>query len=490
MPILQKNAHFVRSLTLKASDGLAPFLQRCTGLKTFVLFGKHIETPNPELWAQFTDLIWQNPLMEWIVLGFGFDRTTAPSIAFLKALPLACPNLKRYESSRGKYDHPEQVEALMQAVSRIKTVSSRYEYFVNIPSFKRWTFPHLFEMALKDATGLSPGSQVDLVCQCPNLKLLKWTVGRETLFPVQDFCERVPAACPKLRQLHIDGCGLPDPEDIGRMLDTLSHMEQLVLCGSRITKRTFGCLGRHFETLQTVDIIDCFDVKSWMVQQILESCPNLTKLASPVLRMHDIVTGKDWAAVQLRHFQVNVERSHSMPESIEEHWATFRQLSRLRWLQHLTVGSLKWTRRSGLLFRIDYGMDQLKSLTKLKILDLGGSCQRMDEGEVVWIGAHLDNLTKIEGIFSLDWERHLDLTMRLCELGLDVPEKDMPETFYGESMSGDEEEDGYGEEGEEEEEDDEYYDVYEEEDGQAEGGEETTTNAGTVESGSVDTAHE
>ncbi|KAG0368667.1 hypothetical protein BGZ54_001426 [Gamsiella multidivaricata] len=463
LSVLEKNAHFIRSLTLKASKGLSSFFRHCTGLKTLVVFGEHVAKPHPDLWDELTDLIRHNASIEWII--FGFSLSNAPSTAFLKALPEACPNLRRYESSQGRYDDPEQVEALMQAITRLSQVSSRYEYFVNVPTVKRWTFPHLCELTLKDARGLGTQTQVDLVCQCPNIRLLKWTVCRETFFPVQEFCARIPAACPRLCQLQMDGCGLPDPDDIGRILDSLARLEQLMLCGSSITRRTFRSLGRHFQTLQLLDVVDCFYVKSWMVQQILENCENLTKLTSSVLLMRDIVAGKDWAAVGLKYLQVNMVPTKSFAVSIEEQWMTFEQLSRLTQLQHLATGPRSWTPREGLLYRMECGVDQLRTLTKLKVLIMGKSWQRMSKEDLAWMTGHLENLTKVEGIFHPDWDQHLKLSDGFRECGIEVQVIERPDLLYSGDLMDDGEDDFAEYEAEEEDEEDEDYEEEEGEEG-------------------------
>ncbi|KAG0019028.1 hypothetical protein BGZ80_006397 [Entomortierella chlamydospora] len=386
---LQKNAHYVRNLTIKATEGLAPFLQRCNGLKVLVIFGDQIgKSSNPcsDIWDDLTNLIRNNPNIEWIV--FGFSLSSGPSTSFLQALPKACPNLKRYESSQGKYQSRAQVEALMHAIRNLKAVSFRYENFVNINMSKSWTMPHLSELTLRDARGLSIESQVDF--------------------------------------LQLDGCGLPDPDDIGKMLNSLSRLEFLTLCGSSISKTTFSSLKRHFRTLTSLEIKYCTQVESYMTQQILEECPNLIRLLSSVLMMEDVFLGKTWAAVNLKHLEVNFVQTIIMgsKDLKEEQRAMFKQLSRLTQLQTLVTGSQGRRRKLGLQFQIELGLDQLKTLTKLKTLNFGVPLQQMSDADVVWIASHLESLTRVEGQFHTDQRMHLQLTNRLREFGLDVPEMD------------------------------------------------------------------
>ncbi|KAF9437175.1 hypothetical protein BGZ76_001734 [Entomortierella beljakovae] len=436
---LQKNAHHVRRLSLKSIEGLAPFLQSCNHLKVLVIFGEQITSPinpNPKVWDELTSLIKHNPLIEWIVFGFGLS--IGPSTTFLQTLPKVCPNLRRYESSQAKYDDPEQVNALIQVINKLQAVSTRYEYFANVQISSRQVMPHLYELTLKDARGLSPKAQVDLVCLAPSLRTLKWTVSSDTIFPVKEFCKRIPAACPKLRQLQLDGCGIRNPDYIGRMLDSLPPLEVLGLCGSIITIRTFNSLTRHFGSLDSLEVTYCSRVKSWMVQRILEGCPHLTKLLCSVLRMRDIVQGKPWAAVKLERFEVNfistMHSNSSIEEQAEEQRATFGQLSRLKQLGVLATGPKGRASKQGLQFRLGMGMHQLESLTKLRMLNFGVPFQTMDEDDVIWIGNFLGNLKRVEGIFHTDWDQHMQLVEILKSFGVDVINMENADEMYDYTM--------------------------------------------------------
>src|SRR5690554_5790173 len=165
----------------------------------------------------------------------------------------------------------------------------------------------------KNIKGMSTFSQIDLLCQCPNLTSLKWTVSRQPVFPSKEFSERVPVACPKITELHMDGCGIPDPDDMSRIVGSLQGLEFLTLSATSMTMKSFQSIQKHFRTLRMLDVFDCFEVKSWMVEQILESCPHLETLMSSQLRMSDIVQGKEWVATRLEHLQIQLV-SVSEPE--------------------------------------------------------------------------------------------------------------------------------------------------------------------------------
>ncbi|KAG0049625.1 hypothetical protein BGZ83_005550 [Gryganskiella cystojenkinii] len=455
--VLAKNAHFIRWLTVRTTDGMADYLGNCTNLRMLLIYGQ--QSDKERLWADVTSLIQRNHSLEWLILGLNLE--TSPTAEFLRAIPAACPNLKRYESSQSRYEDPAQVEALLQVFARVKTASSRNEMYIpllgsprsgsgsgldsgsgsssssssssphlaltsscplessSLSLFKRWTFPNLWELTLKNASGLDTQSQVDLVCQCPNLIHLKWWVRPENSFPVQEFCQRVPICCPRLSQLQMDGCGLPDPNDIGRIVASLRVLDLLTLCGSIITFNTFNSLRRHFGTLQTLDLIDCFDVKSWMIQELLERCPTLQKFRTPPLLMKHIASGQGWKAVGLTIFQATLVASS--PSSVVEQQAVWKEISKLTQLQVLLVGGHSPRSKSqGLEIKLEAGMEQSKTLSRLKQFSVGRACIKMEIKDAEWMRENLENWKTFEGCCPGSWLEESPVANCLRESGIEV----------------------------------------------------------------------
>ncbi|GJJ67886.1 hypothetical protein EMPS_00232 [Entomortierella parvispora] len=453
-PLLAKYCHFIRSLQVKTTDGLHEYLGACTNLKTLMIYGD--QPDKDRLWADLTCLIRRNPSIEWIILGLGLN--TAPSPEFLRALPSACPNLKRYESSRGRYDQPAQLEALLEVFSRIKTASSRNEYFTpfltsgitedpsppsHSPSpelsvIKGRTFPNIWELTLKNASGLDISSQLDLVCQCPSLQSLKWTVRPEDALPAQEICKRIPSACPKLTQLQMDGCGLPYPDDIGQIVGSFPILDRLILCGIDITHNAFTAMKKHFSTLHTLDLIDCLHVESWMIQEILERCSTMISIMAPSILMKDIAAGQGWAALGLTHLQVTLVASH--PSDIKEQRAVWSEIAKLTRLSNLFIGGHRRRTRQGLEVLLDAGMDRIHCLTKLKKLSIGAACQRMTMEEAEWMLLHLENMKCLEGYFPPTWWS-TEVAQHLIKSGIVVKMEDVP--WVEPSAQSDDEEDDY-----------------------------------------------
>ncbi|KAG0310333.1 hypothetical protein BGZ97_012641 [Linnemannia gamsii] len=423
LPSLIKNASWVRSLSLITTSGLAPFLEQCTRLNTLVIHGDIFSKQKDTIWDELTSLVRRNPLIERIFLG-----QSSPSTAFLQAVSEACPRLCRYESSQGKYEDQEQVEALMKVLRRMKCVSTRYESFTNTPVDITEAFPHMQELTIKDAKGLSIQSQVDLVCQCPNLEHLKWTVCRDMFFPIQQFCDRIPAACPSLRKLQMDGCGIPYPSDLSRILNSLNQLELVMFCGTAIFTRTYRSMERHFQTMRSLDLAHCFSVKSWMVQGILEGCPLLEMLKVPYLLMSDVEVGRPWVALRLKQLRVHFRTTMLWGVKYHnEHHATFKALGRLADLEILDMSSFDPKSPEGLHFQLDFGLADMGMMRKLTFVNMNNTEQSIGNEELGWIKEHWPRLTKMEGIFHRDWDLHEMVTRELRELGVEVPNQVQPE---------------------------------------------------------------
>ncbi|KAG0086988.1 hypothetical protein BGZ93_004298 [Podila epicladia] len=416
--------HFLEGFTHRQAltTDLDPFLERLTNLRTLIVIGGNQFT-KPEPWLQLTALVQRNPRIEWITLGM--NRKIGPPASFLRAIPASCPNLRRYESSLCLYENADQIDALLGIFSRAKEVWTRYESYAVSPVVRTFCFPNLVELALKDPRGLSTSRQVDIICMCPNLQFLKWAVGQDTPIPVQEFCERVPQACPKLKHFHLDGSATLPRESIGYLLDVLKNLESLMLFGCAIGESLFRSVTRHFHSLTSLDVMDSFQTKSSMAQRILENCPNLIHVSLALLCMHDVVNGRPWQATRLQHLQVDLvslegacrmaaggnKDSRMIPL---QQTRVFEQLAKLTDLRHLAIGHMK-LRRPSLEFRVEHGLTLLKSLTRLRHLSLQGTVQDMTEEDADWLGQNLRNLNTVEGRLCSTVAEHEALRRRLLK---------------------------------------------------------------------------
>jgi hypothetical protein len=228
----------------------------------------------------------------------------------------------------------------------------------------------------------------------------------------------------------MDGCGIFYPSDLSKILDSLTQLELLAFCGTAISSKTFRSMRPHFWTLQTLDIADCFEVKSWMVQATLEGCPLLETLKVPFLIMHDVEVGKPWVSLRLKHLQVHFIVSEQWDFNAQ-HKMTFRALGRLTELQVLDTSSFDPEGPMGLHYQLDLGLASLETLGKLSVLRAINTMQIIEAEELNWIKGHWPLLTKIEGTFHHDWKQHELVVEELRAIGIEVAEQRRPNVDYG-----------------------------------------------------------
>ncbi|KAF9975415.1 hypothetical protein BGZ75_000552 [Mortierella antarctica] len=214
-----------------SDQNLTPFLRNCTNLRNLLVgdwffdattgdtfsdvigewsFTPWSDDPNAgssteeQFWAQLAALVLRNPSLECVMLHFRWD--CGPTAEFLRALG-SCPQMKKYESVKCVYDDIEQIQALMSILCRLEKVAFRWDTFDPLPDC--WKFLKVKQLTLQsihtpDLEDIIEARKIDMVCSCPNLRTLNWAVGMYCPFPIEEFCDRVPAACPNLRQLSFD----------------------------------------------------------------------------------------------------------------------------------------------------------------------------------------------------------------------------------------------------------------------------------------------
>ncbi|GJJ67798.1 hypothetical protein EMPS_00144 [Entomortierella parvispora] len=95
---------------------------------------------------------------------------------------------------------------------------------------------------------------------------------------------------------------------------------------------SFRSLGRHFLTLENLDLDDSDNVQSWMVQVILSSCPKLMMFNSPVLFAFDMV--QDALAEKCRQEMVDLDPKWNAAETSDDGEGETESLVQ-KWQVHL-----------------------------------------------------------------------------------------------------------------------------------------------------------
>ncbi|KAF9939974.1 hypothetical protein BGZ67_008516 [Mortierella alpina] len=208
-----------------------------------------------------------------------------------------------------------------------------------------------------------------LIAQAPELRYLSWVLGKDDTFPATTFhqlagkdqtwrkLETIQLQSPKTGNI-TDPCIaavlssllIVPPSAKGQRvgLENEHHgLRELRVSHSGFGNESMSALVRAHgsalvRTIEVLDVQSCSGVPSWMVQQLLESCPRLRILRATTLSIQDIVQGEPWVCDDLREMEVqlHVEVVQDETEDQKQHnYADVRaRLRRLTLLNKCFLG--------------------------------------------------------------------------------------------------------------------------------------------------------
>ncbi|KAK3832340.1 MAG: hypothetical protein J3R72DRAFT_515395 [Linnemannia gamsii] len=213
---------------------------------------------------------------------------------------------------------------------RCTTIRRRLEFdnvnCLNYACPSDMTFSHIEHLQLTNMSLISPYEQLQLMSQCPRLTSLDWgpsssTMSSSSSFHINassiaspqqlqqtnsptDLSNRIAALTtlspiPNVHTLALRGPRIAD-SSLAKVLSACGPLRKLNIHGSGFAQESIDMLvaGRHFQSLQEIDMSDCANVTSPMVEMILEQCPLLEVLVAPILKVCDIMTNSKGVGVQ------------------------------------------------------------------------------------------------------------------------------------------------------------------------------------------------
>ncbi|KAG0310836.1 hypothetical protein BGZ97_012280 [Linnemannia gamsii] len=315
-------------------------------------------------------------------------------------------------------------------------------------------FPRLQVLQM---SGISDGLRI--ISQAPLLRSWRWFLGNEP-FPSHDIEFTLPRLKPFafFRDLDTQTQDLDDTH-IENLLDRMTDARNVNLSWTGFGPKSFQVLmTRHTMTLRSLRL-SCAQVQSKQIQVLLTSCPGLELFDANVLFGTELVRygaptkvgsdnnevdftspyyeydmsvsacmgtgtgtllGDDWVCLGLKTLMLNfalggrnIHLKDTSPESQaamekqhdleQEH--TFRQLARLTQLETLqmvnSTGEKPFVQGVNLNLRKKGGrLEDLASLTRLKMINFAGTRQLLDEEELDWMWEHWPRLSFIMGVFN------------------------------------------------------------------------------------------
>ncbi|CAO3565993.1 unnamed protein product [Mortierella alpina] len=201
-----------------------------------------------------------------------------------------------------------------------------------------------------------------LIAQAPELRHLSWVLGKDDTFPAEAFHRLAgkDRAWRRFETLHLQSSKNGNVTDpcIAAILSSLIviptaagqrggpedgsyGLRELLVSQSGFGNESMSVLvrahgGTLLRAMEVLDVRSCEGVPSLMVQQILESCPQLRILRATALSIQDIVQGEPWACDGLREMEVQLHEEMTEDETVERKQRNYADVrARLRRLKLL-----------------------------------------------------------------------------------------------------------------------------------------------------------
>ncbi|KAG0003461.1 hypothetical protein BGZ79_000858 [Entomortierella chlamydospora] len=303
--------------------------------------------------------------------------------------------------------------------------------------------------------GLSPVEQAAMFRMCPNLESLTWrsagdgasslwlVLGHES--PMSDharnFCATLskdPWPLTALQSLDLSFCMMKD-EDHATLISRVHRLKSYKAVCSQFGPLSLDALigeggqpsqrQQHRNTIETLFIDRCPSVTGNMILRILESCPNMKKLAADRITISEIAQGQSWICSGLESLEVylaaddinrdeaggndnsiNNESNIAQDISSEEFqrmqrtvYIRLNSLTRLRKLALTNRTSQPCSEKRTLDLRLQAGLGLLSNLRNLMELSFRlGVAQKMSVEEAHWITENWPKLKCMQGVWNED----------------------------------------------------------------------------------------
>ncbi|KAF9401368.1 hypothetical protein BGX21_001917 [Mortierella sp. AD011] len=270
------------------------------------------------------------------------------------------------------------------------------------------SFPRMKEIKFQDLR-LRSGNLIHTMANSPQLLSFFWRGGRgQEWFRLREIHNGLEATTGflSLESLDLSSSNLADI-DISQIIRGMKKpIVKLGLVKTGAGSLTIAALGPHLRTIQGLDFRGCYQVKSYDIIVFLRSCPDLISFKAGTLDASDMEEDERWAcANNLRVLCVHIRVSLDEDESRY----VFTCLSKLILLQEFDIARYRYTFLSvddiikrPLQLRLNCGLGQLSTLSRMERLSIGTDGQAMTMDEGLWIKKHWRRLKTIQGRFNAD----------------------------------------------------------------------------------------
>ncbi|KAF9096553.1 hypothetical protein BGX23_010964 [Mortierella sp. AD031] len=239
--------------------------------------------------------------------------------------------------------------------------------------------------------------------------------------PVQDFATLAKrSAWTKLEDLSLSSVHGSD-EQFAALLRHLPPLKQLTLWRAWGGPASFESLrGRHFDSLRSLDVSAFPGFVSSMTLEVLLHCPQLEECMAPRIALKDLRSSpQSWVCLGLKRLSMFFV---SDPDAPGDNALLFDQLSRLGRLELLDVSQPYKSNGRGIekssQWRLDSGLSQLSTLTRLERFNFANTKQELREEDVEWVLEYCPRLEEIDRDLSTDRDTKARLRALVKQRGI------------------------------------------------------------------------
>jgi hypothetical protein len=280
------------------------------------------------------------------------------------------------------------------------------------------------DLSLTLIRGMTPLEQLSWISRCPDLRRLKWDT-RPHPFPRDDFVQSLMTnTWPKLEDLHLKRSGASDRQ-MSLIIGGMRRIIGLSVSRTQVRVQAQAALRFHFPWLRRLNIVLNITETSEFIVEVLRSCPQLESLKADSISGDYFLDDAPWACERsLKTLEICFEISPTPWDKDRQQSAIVKRLMRLSSLERLDLTDPQTRTHggpSGLEFRLERGLEQLATLTRLKEIVFYPKIEQLAMEDVEWMIKHWKNLKSVKGKLSLkDVSESLRLANKFSEAGIDT----------------------------------------------------------------------
>ncbi|KAF9361758.1 hypothetical protein BGX26_012479 [Mortierella sp. AD094] len=223
------------------------------------------------------------------------------------------PNMKTLQLHRVIIDEDEEVEAFWLACTELENLYLFKCIFSSVvdttttmttAAATAMTFPRM--RSLRVDICMHTIMQVNLISRFPQLEELVWRFYTYDSQVLAEFATNL-ARQDAWPLLHVLSIGYVADECLGPILKGMKRATKLDLSYNDFGPLSFRELGRHFDTLESLNLVGCRPASSIMLCEIMCSCPRLEVLNGDSILAKDVVERGPWVCLLMRELRVRFD---------------------------------------------------------------------------------------------------------------------------------------------------------------------------------------